>query len=116
MKQIRLYLDEDAMRHSLAKGLRARGIEVLTPLEAGMEGKEDWEQLEFATEKEHTLFTFNVKDFCQLHTEWLENERSHWGIIVMPYRSCPVGEQIRRLVELIGTKSSEEMRNQIEFL
>ncbi len=116
MKQIRLYLDEDAMRHSLVKGLRAKGIEVLTPLEAGMEGREDWEQLEFTSEKEHTLFTFNVKDFCQLHTEWLRQERIHSGIIVMPYRSCPVGEQIRRLVDLIGKKSAEEMQNQIEFL
>ncbi len=31
MTIIRLYLDEDAMRHSLAMALRASGVDVATP-------------------------------------------------------------------------------------
>jgi hypothetical protein len=46
MKQIRLYLDEDAMSHSLTKGLRARGIEVLTPLEVDLIGKKSSEEMQ----------------------------------------------------------------------
>lgn len=116
MKQIRLYLDEDAMRHSLAKGLKEKGIEVLTTLEANMVGKSDQEQLEFASKNEYSIFTFNVRDFCRLHQEWIEQEMEHFGIIVMPHQRQGVGEQIRLLSDLVKRKSAEEMRNQIDFL
>lgn len=33
---IRLYLDEDSMRQALVQALRARGVDVITALEAGM--------------------------------------------------------------------------------
>jgi hypothetical protein len=38
--KIRLYLDEDAISHSLVTGLRARGIDVMTTLEKGRIGLE----------------------------------------------------------------------------
>lgn len=34
---IRLYLDEDSMRQALVQALRARGVDVMTALEADME-------------------------------------------------------------------------------
>ncbi len=46
--QIRLYLDEDASSRSLARKLRARGIDVTTAISEGMLGEDDVAQLEFA--------------------------------------------------------------------
>lgn len=41
---IRLYLEEDSMRRSLVRALRARGIDVITALDAGMIGRTVAEQ------------------------------------------------------------------------
>jgi hypothetical protein len=38
---IRLYFDEDSMRRSLVRALRARGVDVITALDAGMIERED---------------------------------------------------------------------------
>ena len=46
--RIRLYLDEDAMSRSIARELRARGIDVKTTIGEGMLGQDDRVQLEFA--------------------------------------------------------------------
>ena len=41
VSQVRLYLDEDAMRRSLVFGLRARNVDVLTAAEADMINRQD---------------------------------------------------------------------------
>ena len=41
MSQVRLYLDEDAMRRSLVFGLRARNVDLLTAAEADMINRQD---------------------------------------------------------------------------
>ncbi len=46
--KIRLYIDEDAMSHSVIAGLRARGIDVTSVIEEGRQGRDDVDQLEFA--------------------------------------------------------------------
>ena len=81
---VRLYIDEDAMAHALLQGLRARGADLLTAYEAEMTGRDDATQLDFAISQERTLYTFNVADFCRLHTEYMEHRKHHAGIIVMP--------------------------------
>jgi hypothetical protein len=114
--KIRLYLDEDAMSHSLITGLRARGIDVMTTLETRRTGLEDVVQLEFATMQQRVLCTSNTRDFHQLHTEYLRQGKIHAGIIFIPQQRYSVGEQIRKLLKLIATKSAEEMQGQVEFL
>jgi hypothetical protein len=42
---IRLYIDEDAMNKGLVQALRARGIDVITALEADMIERPDEEHL-----------------------------------------------------------------------
>jgi len=64
---IRIYVDEDAMDRDLVEGLRARGIDVLTALEAGMIERSDEEHLDFATREGRILYSFNIKDFYRLH-------------------------------------------------
>jgi len=49
-------------------------------------------------------------------TDWLSGGRSHCGLILAPQKRYSVGEQVRRLVHLIGTLSAEKMRDREEFL
>lgn len=114
--QIRLYLDEDSSSHALAHNLRLRGIDVTTVLEEGRTGRPDDEQLEFATAQARALYSCNKGDFPQLHTEYLAQGKDHAGIILAPQQRYSIGEQGRRLLRLIKTKSAEDMRNSLEFL
>jgi len=116
MSQPRLYLDEDAMRHSLLFGLKARHVDVLTAFEAEMINRSDEDHLAAAAESGRVLYTFNVADYCLLHQTWISQQRHHAGIIVAPQQRYSVGEELRRLLRLIGTVSAEEMQNRIEFL
>ena len=72
------------MATALVVALRARGADVQTVVEAGLRGKDDSAQLEWAAAKKRTLYTFNVSDFCRLHREYLDHSKEHAGIIVVP--------------------------------
>ncbi len=114
--RIRLYIDEDAMSRDLVKALRTQGIDVVSVLDAGMEGQEDERHLEYASAQGLVLYSFNGKDFQPLHYRFLEQNLSHAGIVLAPQRRYSIGEQMRRLIKLVETLSAEEMANRIEFL
>ncbi|MGH7139322.1 MAG: DUF5615 family PIN-like protein [Pirellulales bacterium] len=116
MSQARLYIDEDAEERAVVDGLRNHGIDVLTVVEAGMEGENDETQLVFATSQSRILYSLNVEDFCRLHTEFLSAGHGHAGIAVIPRQRHSIGEKIRRLIEMVTSISAEEMRNRLEFL
>ncbi len=110
---IRLYLDED-VDVALAAALRQRGIDVLTPQEAGRLGLADEDQLTFATREERVFFTHNRGDFARLHQEMMREGRSHAGMILSD--QLPVGVLLRRLSNLCFRLTQEEMGNRLEFL
>ena len=113
---IRLYLDEDSMSQALVSALRARGVDVSTALEADLIARSDQDHLEFATSQSRALFTFNVSDYCSLHTQFLAESKSHAGIVLARQQVFSVGEQMRRLLRLIANVTAEDMRNRVEFL
>ena len=45
MSDVRIYCDEDAGEMAVVQGLRGRGIDVLTTVEAGNVGADDEQQL-----------------------------------------------------------------------
>lgn len=104
------------MRHSLVRALRARGVEVTTALDEGMIECDDAEHLDYATIQGCVVYTFNVTDFYRLHTDYLAQGKSHTGIILARQQRYSVGEQMRRLLRLMATKSAEERKNRVEFL
>jgi hypothetical protein len=114
--QIRLYLDEDSMSRSLARELRARGIDVSTTIGEGMLGNDDATQLEYANKQGRVIYTYNVGDFYSLHTEYLKQGRSHAGIILAHQQSLTLGEQIKRILKLLAALSAEDMQSRAEFL
>ena len=116
MSPIEIYIDEDAMDSDLVAALRSRGVTVITPLDAGLTGKSDDEQLAFAVEHGCVLYTFNVSDFYRLHTAWVGAGREHGGMILAPQQRFSVGEQLRRILRLRAATTTVRMRNKVEFL
>ena len=99
----------------LVAALRARGITVITPLDAGLIEKTDDEQLAFAAEQGCVLYTFNVSDFYRLHTEWIGGGQEHAGMSLAPQQRFSVGEQLRRILRLRTVSTGASMRNRVEF-
>lgn len=81
---------------------------------ANLLGQADDVQLQYATKQGRVIFTFNRGDFLRLHTEWLNCERHHSGIIVSDQTGT--GTVVRRLLRLIDAKSASTMHNWLEFL
>ena len=104
------------MDRALVRALRARGVDVTTALDDGMIERSDAEHLDYATAQGRVLYTFNVGDFYHLHTSYLAQGKSHAGTILARQQRYSVGEQMRRLLKLVATKSAEEMQNSVEFL
>ncbi len=116
MSEGRLYVDEDAGENAVVQGLRARGVDVLTTVEANRCGSTDQDQLAFAVQQGRSIYTFNVGDFARLHREYLQQGIGHTGIVVVPDQRCSIGEKIRRLAGFISRITAEEMVNRMEYL
>jgi len=112
---VRLYFDEDSSRHALVRELRFRGADVITASESGTLGKTDEEQLQWSSSNGRALYSFNRGHFYALHGAWLTSGRSHAGII-FSRQDLSVGEQMRRLLRLLASLTTEEMQNRVEFL
>jgi len=91
----------------LSEGLRSRGIDVVTAADARMIRRKDEDRLSWATADNRALYSFSVGDFHQIHTEWTTGGRNHCGIVLSQQKRFPVGEQIRRLLRLIGGLTAE---------
>ena len=74
------------MARSLVAALRARGADVLTVIDVGLRGKDDQVQLQWAAMKKRAIYTFNIS------------------------------EQIRLLLNVVKTKSAEDMQTRLLFL
>src|SRR3954451_19070992 len=113
MSLIRFFTDEDVYGH-VAVQLRAAGFDAVSTPEAGRLGAGDPDQLSWAAQQGRALITFNVGDFARLHHEWISQDLHHAGLIVSQQR--PLGDFIRRLLQLGRTLSQEEMLDRLEYL
>jgi Domain of unknown function (DUF5615) len=116
VSRIRLYLDEDTINASLVKALRNANLDVDTVADAQRLGLSDEEQLMWAVNQGRVLYSYNVGDFCQLHSSFIVDERNHAGIILASQRQYSIGQQQRGLLKLAASLSAEEMVNQLLFL
>jgi hypothetical protein len=113
---IRLYFDEDTSDTDLIEALRLRGMDVVAAAPAGLAGRNDEEQLRWATSLHRVLYSFNRGDFCRLHSKWMRAGEAHSGIILAVQQRYPIGEQMRRLLRLTDTLTAEDMINRVEFM
>ena len=114
--KIRLYLDEDTMDGDLVRALRIRGVDVTTALEQGMIRRDDIDHLELANSEGRVLYSFNMSDYQQLHSEYLTLGKHHSGMILAQQRRHSIGEQMRRLLKIVAQVSAEEIKDSLVFL
>ena len=114
--KIRLYFDEDAMDGDLLHALRIRGVDVTSALEQGMVRRSDADHLEFAASQGRVPYSYNIGDFQQIHSEYLTHGKHHSGIVLCRQQRYSLGEQMRRLLNIVGRISAEEMRDSLIFL
>ena len=113
---VRLYLDQH-IKLQLADDLRERGYDVLTTQEAELETAPDDVQLEFATQQDRTLLTYNIRDFAPLHEEWTTVGRMHAGIIVsQQLGGREYGFLLNRMRRLLNHFTADEMRGNFVHL
>ncbi len=111
---IRLYLDE-AVSVFVAQLLRPHGFDVLTTKDAQKLGCTDPAQLRYAATQRLTLLTHNRADFERLHTEALQDQKPHAGILIANRRASDF-ERARRILTFLNRFSPEEVVNQLLYL
>ena len=116
MNQIRLYVDEDSFDKSLIAAFRSADLDVITVADVSKQRYSDEDQLIWAAEQERVIYSYNRRDFCRLHKEFLSVERNHAGIIVLRQQRYSVGQQLRGMLTLITIRTAEDMSNQLVFL
>ena len=114
MAGLKIYTDEN-VDVRIAEGLKKRGIKAFSAIEQGMTGVADTEHFEYASEMQAVIFTHD-HHFIEIANTWVEEGKSHWGVIFVEMNRLSVGECIKRLALYAEVLSPEEMKNQIEFL
>ena len=110
-----LYTDED-MSALVATLLKSRGLNITTVPEQATLGKTDSEQLEIATSLtslSRCLVTHNRVDFERLHIQYLNENKQHFGIIIVPQKNAY--EVARRISVLVSALTVEEINNQLLY-
>lgn len=108
-ERIRFYTDEHVGR-AVVRGLRQRGVDVLTVPEAALLGAADEVQLRFARKTARVIFTQD-DDFLRLAAAGVP----HAGI-VYAMQGTAVGRIVRGLVLIHQVLEPEEIHGQIEYL
>lgn len=109
-------MDEDTDAYALLSALRHRGLDVTSSGEQGLWQCTDREQLQWATKEGRSIYSYNVSDFCRLHSATLQQGRHHVGIIIGDQQTTSIGEEMRRLLKLSEARNAEEMKDRLEFL
>ena len=81
MTLVRFFTDEDVYG-SIAPALRGAGFDAVSTPESGRIGESDESQLQWATDDGRVLVTFNVAHFATLHSQWMNQDLHHAGIVV----------------------------------
>ena len=108
-----LYTDED-IANLIATLLRARGLDILTTIEAEMTGCSDEQQLAYAATQERCILTHNRVDYERLHLSYIQTGQQHSGIIVTPQNNAY--EVTQRVGILLNTLTADEVFNQLLYV
>jgi hypothetical protein len=95
---------------AITRGLRTRGVEVVTVQEVGLAEAADIQILAWAGEQGYVLFTQD-SDFLALHHQGL----SHHGL-VYGHQQMPIGQVVRGLMLIYEVLAAAEIQSRVEFL
>ena len=104
-------LCDEHIPYPVVKGLRRRGLEVVTVQEEGLSSADDEEIMEYALNKGLCIYTRDT-DFLKHH----KTGKKHAGIIYHHPLAYSVGEAIRKILVLNEVAESEGLKGYIKFL
>jgi predicted nuclease of predicted toxin-antitoxin system len=107
---LRFHLDEH-VSPAVVTGLRLRGVDVTTTVEAGLLSASDGEHLEFARLQGRVIVSHD-HHFAELHNA----DAEHAGIAYCYQGKYSVGELVRVLLLMRDCLDSEEMNGTLEYL
>ncbi len=107
--KIKFYMDEHVSR-AVVRGLRQRGLDVLTVMEADMRSASDKSHMERAYVEHRIIFTQD-DDFLRMHAMGIK----HAGIVYAS-QQISTGEIIRGLMVIHQILDAEDMEEQVEYL
>ena len=107
---MRFHLDEH-VDPAIAQGLRLRGIDVTTTVDANLLSAPDESHLEFARREVRVIFT-NDADFLRFATAGIEHE----GIAYCSRTARSIGFIVRHLCLMHDCLQPDEMHGRVEYL
>ena len=113
MQNQKLYFDED-ISVIWAVRLRKMGWDVLTTQQAGCSGKDDVDQLKFASQQNRILITRNYVDFQNIHEQILAEGKSHSGIIICFWRP-EVQKMFEALISILEKNLNEDWSDRLVY-
>jgi len=113
---VRIFLEEDSSAHRLIAALRNAGLDVVPALELGRARMADDEQMEFAVAERCLVVTANKAHLASLHTRFAHEGREHWGIVIRSAQTLPAERFAARLLDVIGGRDAESLKNALLFL
>lgn len=108
-QKIRFYADEHVSK-AVIRGLRERGMDVLTVSDAGLLSASDEAHLQFAHSEGRVLVTQD-SDFLRFHALGFP----HAGIVHVLHQSS-IGDTIRGLMLIYQVLEAEGLRSHVEYL
>jgi predicted nuclease of predicted toxin-antitoxin system len=106
---VRFYTDEHISR-AVVKGLRQRGVDVLTVPEAGMLAASDEQHIERAR-LEHRVIVTHDEDYLRWHAQGTP----HAGIAFAAHGTS-IGDMIRGLMLIQQVLEAEDMEGKLEYI
>lgn len=107
---VRFHLDEN-VSGAIARGLRARGIDVTVPRDVNLIGASDLEHLKHCMNERRVIVTHD-DDYLRLHSDGV----LHAGIAYSISGRRTVGEIVQMLVLISKTLEPDEIAGRVEFL
>jgi hypothetical protein len=107
---IKFHLDEH-VPPAIADGLRRRGIDVTTTLDAGLSGADDVDHIAFERAQGRVIFTHD-DDFLSHHARGVE----HNGIAYCHQHVRSIGQILSHLLLVHQVLEPEDMKNRIEYV
>jgi hypothetical protein len=111
---IPLYTDENVL-DAITRGLRSRGVDVLTAQEDGRRRTDDHLILARATELNRILFSQDT-DLLAIAVERQRGKDVAFSGVVYAHQNEPVGRCIDDLELLLAACTFEELRGSVRFL
>jgi len=107
---MRFHLDEH-VADAIAEGLRRRGINVTTTVDAALLSAPDEEHITFAKREGRVVDTQDT-DFLRV----AKTAPTHFGVVYYPQGKRSFGQVIRHLALIHDVMGEDEMRGQIEYV